>query len=216
MTRQTNTARNEDSRSTRDLVLDIAERLFAEKGFAGVSMREITAEAGLRNQASLYHHFRHKRALYEAVMARGIGRLVDLVTESGKSGDILDRVIDFLAERPHLPRLIQRVGLDDHRYLGKTVARLLSPLYEQGIRVLAGMGGPWKPAELVHVAAGLYNMIFGYFANAALFEAVLQEDLREPAAVARQRRFVRTALARLLETGPDPSLPRIVRPSRRV
>ncbi|MGH7822125.1 MAG: TetR/AcrR family transcriptional regulator, partial [Candidatus Binatia bacterium] len=141
MTRHASTARTEDSRSTRDLVLDIAERLFAEKGFAGVSMRAISAEAGLRNQASLYHHFRHKRALYEAVMARGIGRLVDLVTESGSSADVLDRVIDFLAERPHLPRLIQRVALDDHRHLGKTVSHLLSPLYEHGVRVLAAMGG---------------------------------------------------------------------------
>ncbi|MGH7823099.1 MAG: hypothetical protein ACREQ9_25345, partial [Candidatus Binatia bacterium] len=62
----------------------------------------------------------------------------------------------------------------------------------------------------------LYSIIFGYFANAPLFEAVLQQDLRHPAAVSRQRRFVRTALARLLETGPDPRLPRIVRPSRRI
>src|SRR5439155_7149757 len=53
------TARAREAPSTRDAILDAAERRFAERGFAGVSMREIAAEAGLKNQASLYHHFRH-------------------------------------------------------------------------------------------------------------------------------------------------------------
>lgn len=51
----------QEARSTRDLILDAAEGLFAERGYAGVSMRDITAEAGLGNQASLYHHFRPVR-----------------------------------------------------------------------------------------------------------------------------------------------------------
>ncbi|MFI5366367.1 MAG: TetR family transcriptional regulator [Candidatus Binatia bacterium] len=33
------------------MILDAAERRFAERGFAGVSMRGIAADAGLRNQA---------------------------------------------------------------------------------------------------------------------------------------------------------------------
>ena len=53
-----------DTPSTRELILDVAERGFAERGYTGVSMREIAAGAGLKNQASLYHHFRDKRALY--------------------------------------------------------------------------------------------------------------------------------------------------------
>ena len=197
----------EDARSTRDLILDVAERLFAEKGFAAVSMREISAETGLRNQASLYHHFRHKRALYEAVMARGVGRMVDLVRESGEKGGGLRDIIDYLAEHPHLPRLIQRAGLDDHRHLGRTATRLLSPLYEQGMEVLESMSGSWSAEERLHLAAALYNIIFGYFSNAALFQAVLGVDLRDPVLLERQGRFVQSALDRLLAA---PSKPRLV------
>src|SRR5499427_1711133 len=94
--------------STRDVILDAAERRFADRGFAGVSVREIAAEAGLKNQASLYHHFRGKRALYEAVLARGITPIIALVAEGGKSGaadTALDRVLDYLGEHPGLPRL---------------------------------------------------------------------------------------------------------------
>jgi AcrR family transcriptional regulator len=208
-------ARSRETASTRDVILDAAERRFAEHGFAGVSMREIAAEAGLKNQASLYHHFRDKKALYEAVLARGITPIIALVAESGKSwpagqgqldpdvvGGVLDRILDYLEEHPNLPRLIGRAGLDDNRYLRSTVSRLLRPLYATGLRALEGAVGPWDASELPHLGAGLYHLIFGYFADATLFEAVVQHDPRSPAAVARQRRFLKTAVAQLLGTGP--------------
>jgi AcrR family transcriptional regulator len=209
-------ARIREAPSTRDVILDAAERCFAERGFAGVSMREIAAEAGLRNQASLYHHFRDKKALYEAVLARGITPIIALVAESGKSwpagepgrldaavvGGVLDRILDYLEEHPSLPRLIKRAGLDDNRYLRSTISRLLRPLYAQGLRVLEGALGPWEASELPHLGAGLYHLIFGYFADATLFEAVVQQDPRSPAAIARQRRFLKTAVAQLLAVGP--------------
>jgi hypothetical protein len=66
------------------------------------------------------------------------------------------------------------------------------------VRALEGALGPWEPADLPHVAIGLYHLIFGYFADAALLEIVSGKDPRSPAAVARQRRFLRAAVAQLL------------------
>src|SRR5256712_11647521 len=86
MSSRSATARAREAPSTRDAILDAAERRFAERGFAGVSMREIASEAGLKNQASLYHHFRHKRALDEAGLLRGIAPIIALVAESGERG----------------------------------------------------------------------------------------------------------------------------------
>src|SRR5207253_1754397 len=123
--------------STRDAILDAAERCFADRGFAGVSMREIAAEAGLRNQATLYHHFTDKR-----------------------------------------------------------------PLYTEGLRLLQGAVGPWEPTDLPQLATGLYHLIFGYFADAALLETIVEEDPRAPTAVARQRRFLKAAVAQLLGVAP--------------
>ncbi len=214
------TARLREAPSTRDVILDAAERCFAESGFAGVSMREMAAEAGLKNQASLYHHFRHKRALYEAVLARGIAPIIALVAQSstgdraGEPGrleirvveSVLDRVLDYLQEHPYLPRLIQRAGLDDNRYLRNALGRLLGPLYLQGLSVLAGALGSWEAEDLPHLNVGLYHLIFGYFADATLFEAVMQQAPRSAAAVARQRRFVKSAVAQRLG----------LRPARRV
>ncbi len=199
-----------DAPTTRDVILDAAERRFAERGFAAVSVREIAAEAGLRNQASLYHHFRHKRALYEAVLVRGVEPILALLAESAAApgaddygAAFVDRLVIYLADHPHLPRLIQRAVIEDRRYLPSALPRLLKPLYEQGVRVLAERGGSWQAADLPHLASALYLLIFGYFSSAALFEAVTQQDPRSPAAVQRQRRFLKAALAKLF--APEPS-----------
>ena len=210
MSRRTAAAKGSDVPSTRDAILDAAERRFAERGFAAVSVREISTEAGLRNQASLYHHFRHKRALYEAVLARGIEPILALVSESaedaareGYGEAFVDRLVVYLADHPHLPRLIQRAALEDRRYLPSAIPRLLRPLYQQGVNVLAERGGSWQPADLPHLATALYLLIFGYFGSAALFEAVTQQDPRSQAAVQRQRQFLKAALAKLF-TADDP------------
>jgi TetR/AcrR family transcriptional regulator len=196
-----------DTPSTRELILDVAERGFAERGYAGVSMREIAAGAGLKNQASLYHHFRDKRALYEAVLERGLTPIFTLVAESGRMWrdgraevmleTFLDRTVEHLTLHPHLPRLIQRAGLDDGRYLRSVLGRYLRPIYLEGLRVLAA-AGPWESDELPHLAIGLYHLIFGYFADTTLLEMVVREDPRSPAAVTRQRRFLKAAVAQLL------------------
>ena len=105
-------------------------------------------------------------------------------------------------EHPHLPRLIQRAGIDDTRHFRGTVTRTLRPLYNQGLQVLATSNAPWEPADLPHVAAGFFHLIFGYFANAKLLEAVAKGDPLSPAAVARQRRFLKSAAAHLLGVAP--------------
>ena len=61
-----------DGARTRERILDAAERLFAERGVAGVSLRAIIAEAGV-NLASVHYHFGSKDALVNAVVGRYAG-----------------------------------------------------------------------------------------------------------------------------------------------
>jgi AcrR family transcriptional regulator len=60
--------------STKDRILDAAERLFSEKGFAQTSLRDITAEAGV-NLAAVNYHFQSKEHLIGAVFDRRVGPL---------------------------------------------------------------------------------------------------------------------------------------------
>lgn len=54
---------------TKTLILDTAERLFADSGFIATSLRDITSEANV-NLASVNYHFGTKEALLAAVMER--------------------------------------------------------------------------------------------------------------------------------------------------
>jgi AcrR family transcriptional regulator len=54
---------------TRDALLDAAERLFADVGIEGASLRSITSEAGA-NLASVNYHFGSKEGLVRAVLSR--------------------------------------------------------------------------------------------------------------------------------------------------
>src|SRR3546814_4649418 len=52
----------------RSQLLDTAARLFAERGYKAVSMRDIAKLVGV-TQANLYYHFRDKADLIEATLA---------------------------------------------------------------------------------------------------------------------------------------------------
>jgi AcrR family transcriptional regulator len=59
---------------TKEKILDAAEELFSDNGFAATSIRAITTRAGV-NLAALNYHFGSKDALIDAVFERRIGAL---------------------------------------------------------------------------------------------------------------------------------------------
>lgn len=75
---------------TRERLLDAAERLFAERGFGGTSVREITDAAGA-NLGAINYHFRSKDGLYAEVFARRIALLRDPVVAVAKETASLAR-----------------------------------------------------------------------------------------------------------------------------
>ncbi len=62
---------------TREHLIETALQMFGERGYAATPLEEVVARAGL-SRGALYHHFKDKRALFEAVFDR---RLWDLVNE---------------------------------------------------------------------------------------------------------------------------------------
>ena len=85
---------------TKARILDTAERLFAEQGYAETSMRCITSGAGV-NLASVNYHFGSKEALLLEVIARRIGPvnearmslLDDVDAESEDEAPDLEKVV---------------------------------------------------------------------------------------------------------------------------
>jgi len=62
-------------RTTRERLIDAAERLFAEHGIEAVSLGRITREAGQRNASALHYHLGSKETLIQAIFER---RMADI------------------------------------------------------------------------------------------------------------------------------------------
>ncbi len=89
--------------TTKDRILNAAERLFAHHGIEATSLRDITTAAGV-NLAAVNYHFQSKEALLHAVIARRLDpvnevRLAKLAACEAAPGDgqlPLDQVLDAL------------------------------------------------------------------------------------------------------------------------
>lgn len=67
--------------ATVDRILDAAEKLFAEHGFAETSLRSITSKAGV-NLAAVNYHFGSKKALIQAVFSRFLDPFVSNLSQA--------------------------------------------------------------------------------------------------------------------------------------
>ncbi|MCZ6463850.1 MAG: TetR family transcriptional regulator [Proteobacteria bacterium] len=192
---------------TPDRILDAAEVLFAERGFAGTPVRDIAARVGL-NPASLYNHFPSKQAIYEAVLERGVRPLIDILEVAAHGeldpdwGDrILETVMSQLERTPHLPRLIQHEAVSGGEHLARLARRWLLPPYAQALAAVKRGPGPglagWDDEELPLLVIAWLNMIFGYFAMAPLTAELLDRDPLSRENLERQTRFLRKLALRL-------------------
>jgi TetR/AcrR family transcriptional regulator len=121
-----------DNRST---ILTTATRLFAEQGFAGVSLRAIAERVGITKPTLLYH-FPSKDQLREEVLGnvfehwttRLPGLLRAVTSTSGELEVLLDELWDFFAEDPDRARLVVRELLDRPEAMQARIAASMIPL----------------------------------------------------------------------------------------
>jgi AcrR family transcriptional regulator len=197
---------------TRELILDTAERLFAARGVDGVAVRDLAAEMGI-TASSLYNHFPGKQPLYDAVLGRGLGPIVEAVAVAWQDGVRPDRVhatletlTAHLARHPHLARLLQRALLEEPASVQALLAGWVRSLYREGIAVVraAARDAGWREDEVPPLGVALFGMIFAYFTNTPALWRLggWGEDPLAARAVAAQRRFLERAIIRLL--GPRP------------
>jgi AcrR family transcriptional regulator len=86
---------------TKDKILDTAERLIGEHGYAATSLRHIIAEAGV-NLAAVHYHFGSKEDLLDAVVLRKvtpvnearIARLERVEAEAGSGPLEVEKVLE--------------------------------------------------------------------------------------------------------------------------
>lgn len=106
-----------------------AERLFAEFGVSGVSLRQINEASGARNASAVHYHFKSREGLVMAILEHRIGVVdarrqahLDMLEEEGRLDDlravigaIVRPIAQVLAPPPdqsHYLRFLERVVRD--------------------------------------------------------------------------------------------------------
>jgi TetR/AcrR family transcriptional regulator len=104
--------------NARERLLETAIGLFAEKGYAGTSVREIVERAGV-SKPVLYYYFQSKEGLFLAILDMAENLQKQLLSEILESeGNALDRLL-ILYRRVY-------AGIDEHRSLYKMIHGLIS------------------------------------------------------------------------------------------
>lgn len=87
----------------REHILNVAEELFAEKGFDGTSVRDIAQQAGV-NLAMISYYFGSKEKLLESLIELRSGYVYGVLEELNKDmslspWDKVDKLVDFYVDR---------------------------------------------------------------------------------------------------------------------
>jgi TetR/AcrR family transcriptional regulator len=168
------------SPDTRNLILNAAEHIFAERGLAGARIDAI-AHAARVNKALIYYYFKSKDALYLAIVERHMKEFSSQALEllaSGRSVQekVLDYVsmhFDFIAARTEYPRLYQRFMMADSRPFLRIRQKYFAPVAKKFQSVIAQgiRSGELCASDSTHTAISLVALNVFYFSAAPVLEA---------------------------------------------
>ncbi|MDP3718336.1 MAG: TetR/AcrR family transcriptional regulator [Acidobacteriota bacterium] len=141
---------------TRDAIFQAAALAFSARGFDGVGVDEIAAQAQV-NKAMIYYHFADKLALYRAVVGDMLGSVGATATAIADSADSpsnkLDRFIEnfvSLADlRPWFPTMMLREIADGAPHLDLDTFELMKGVFMAFARILAegAAAGTFRPVH---------------------------------------------------------------------
>lgn len=185
-------------------IMDAAERLFARNGFQGTTMREIAAEAGLR-EPGLYNHFGSKDALYAAVLERSLRpmeqRIARLLEGPLNPADVLRLPVEMLhlnAQHPHMAALFYQAIQSLHdsspaAHAAEWIQRLFAMGREVNRNVMPG-----DEDTVLLQGIAMFNLCCGYFLAAPMVQELTGCDPQSPEALAKQQQLMERVMRTFL------------------
>lgn len=122
--------------ATRERILVAAERLFAERGFSGVSMPAIAAAAGI-TAGAIYKHFAGKEELFFSIVARAVEAAPTTAAGEGLPGPAAVAAIVAAYTTRRLKR-VRQLAVEIH-YAAAQNAKVRRLLRNSVDREIAGM-----------------------------------------------------------------------------
>jgi AcrR family transcriptional regulator len=185
-----------DATATRARLLAAAVEEFAEHGLAGARVDRL-AERAATNKQLIYAYFGSKDGLFDAVLAAGVGQLVDLVPFDARDlPGYCQRLFDFTQAHPELVRLARWSTLERPGVLAS-----LPVAVDSTARKLAAVAAAQKAGVLDSaLPAPLLLSLVLSLAHASAEDVLLETAVGKRSTAAR-RKALGVAVSRIVMPG---------------
>lgn len=183
------TVRQARGDATRRQILDVAERIFADIGYATARLDHVAETVGIRRPSILYY-FPGKQQLYDEVEADifasmhafVLNRTDGITDPMERLLALLDAWLDFLVSRPTAARIIQRLIADSAAYGNNPVRFSESALEDIESVVTAGVAsGQFQPVSAMVLLNTVAGGTLHYVCNAHQLGPARSYDPAAPA-----------------------------------
>jgi AcrR family transcriptional regulator len=191
-----------DASWTRQNILDVATRHFAEKGLDGARIDEIAADTAT-SKRMIYYYFTDKESLFVAVLEHAYGRIradearlkLDERDPESAIAELVGFTFDYQNSHPEFIRLVMIENIHRGRHMAKSsaisslnvsVVTTLARIYARGLQ--AGVFRPGIDAIDLHWT--ISALCFFNVSNRATFSLIFDRDLASADALAARRRQV--------------------------
>ncbi|HIF92880.1 MAG TPA: TetR/AcrR family transcriptional regulator [Myxococcales bacterium] len=192
-----------ESERTKVRILERSERLFARRGFGGVSLRELAAECDVQHR-TVQHHFGSKLGLYQAVLERWDeeleSRLLAAIDGQTEIADVIDRVVeelfDYLLSKREWVTLTARASMGEELPEGANLNdQSWLRFMDRGLkRQNLGAGKVDLGLLLISVEGMLNNHILAR----SHYQALYGKDVTDPKLKRRTKEHLKTILRAVL------------------
>ena len=187
------------TKSTAERVLDVAEALFAEKGYAATSLGDVADRVGIRSP-SLYNHFKNKEALYSAVVDRLLEVFNQPLHELLQGGAPTEKLalawqaklVRLHIQNPNLARILQHAALSGGPQSSDLFERFFNPLLNSGNNLPADTASILlrNPKLFPWAVMAMMNLLISYVTMAPIYRQVLGIDPLTEEAIDMQVAFL--------------------------
>ncbi len=162
-----------EDNAAKTLLMKVAIALFAEKGYAGTSVREIVERAGV-TKPTLYYYFGNKEGIFREILEEAYTKLEVLLADLLKSrGSFLDRMVSFsrqfyehVMRQQDLNRMVHNllfgppkgVPVFDFDRFHERIISYIRAIYEEGLA--KNEVEQFDPEEVAFIVLGLSSICF--------------------------------------------------------
>ena len=191
----------------RPKLIELARGIFAQAGYAGASLSQIAAAAGIR-KASLYHHFDTKEALYLSVLDSVVSELqkvfVAAVSGSGGFGDRLNEAtgiaVSYLANNPDAAKILLREAVDGGPFVQAHGADAIDMTLSVAAQFFqAGMAaGEFEQQDAHKLMLAIMGMCLFAFSGEDVSTRLLAREDAAQRTTAKRIEFLQTQICRMV------------------